>query len=93
MKGKLGKTSQNIMKSIVVNNFIFKLSEWCASVNGNKAERCIDIFTTASGSSQIIGQQTHIKNNQSSFIALFLITNRNLLSQVIKRFSSKSSKK
>ena len=53
------------MKSIVVNNFIFKLSEWCASVNGNKAERCIDIFTTASGSSQIIGQQTHIKNNQS----------------------------
>ena len=59
VKGKLGKTSQNIMKSIVVNNFIFKLSEWCASVNGNKAARCIDIFTTASGSSQIIGQQTH----------------------------------
>ena len=77
-----GINNQQPTCSILVGDFNAKWSKWYSSDKDRKAGQGINTFTTTSGYTQMIGQPTHIMNDQSSCIDVFFATNSKLLCDV-----------
>ena len=62
-----GINDQQPRCSVLAGDFNVDLTKWCPSDKDNKAGEGIDTFTTTSGYTQMIGQLTHIINDNTYY--------------------------